>query len=291
MFSIVIPTIGRTSLDELLSSIPASPMLASVIVVGDARMSKDRANSIVTHLRSWTKFEIKWLRPEMAGVNVARNMGIREAASDSRNRILIFLDDDVVLPRSFSWEAVCELYNDPSVLAVGGNYLSSSDLEFSARGYNLMCSAWRVTSGYEENEALLGGAWSVRLAELINVCRDLGWFEEDIQYGGAETPFIHRLRTWASNNWRILHSQRLDVFHRPRNRRMEDWLKIASLQRLRLDGVTKASRPALVVRFRRLLKFSFSLSISDLLVFLAFTLPFVAAGRIALLTNTEQKSK
>ena len=225
------------------------------------------------------------------GVNSARNLGIREAASDSRTQIVFFFDDDVVLSEFFSWESVRDLYSESSVLAVGGNYLSSPNSDFTARGYNLMCSGWRVASGYERNEALLGGAWSVRLPELLSVCEDLGWFEEDISYGGAETPFVHRLRGWAAGSWSIIYNKRLDVFHHPRHRRLADWIRIASLQSLRLDEVTKAARPAVIVRIRRLLGFCLSLSILDLAVFSAFTIPFVVAGRLVPLFSSEPRSK
>lgn len=291
MFSIVIPTVGRTSLEELLRSIPSGPLLVSVIVVGDASISAEMAETIATKLRSWSRFEIKWVRAKTPGVNAARNAGIQEASADARTKILLFLDDDVVLAEDFDWGPIRDLYTDSSVLAVGGGYLSSSNLDFSGRGYNLMCSGWRVASGFENNEALLGGVWSIRVPELLHVCRDLGWFEEAIQYGGAETPFVHRLRGWAAGSWKIIYSPRLDVFHYPRNRRLKDWLRIASLQNERLDGVTKAARPAAIARLRRLSGFCLSLPMGDLVAFLGFTIPFVAAGRLSSLFSNAQKSK
>ena len=124
MFSVVIPTIGRTSLEELLNSIPSSPLLVSVIVVGDARMATEQADAIAANLQLRTRFEIKWRRPVQPGVNAARNLGIQEAAADSRTEVLVFFDDDVVLSDFFSWEALRDVYKDAAVLAVGGNYIS-----------------------------------------------------------------------------------------------------------------------------------------------------------------------
>lgn len=291
MFSVVIPTIGRTSLEELLNSIPSSPLLVSVIVVGDARMATEQADAIAANLQLRTRFEIKWRRPVQPGVNAARNLGIQEVAADSRTEVLVFFDDDVVLSDFFSWEALRDVYKDAAVLAVGGNYISRDHLDFHARGYNLMCSGWRVASGYEKNEALLGGAWCIRLPEMLQVCRDLGWFEEDILYGGAETPFMHRLRAWAAGNWSIVYNRHLDVFHHPRNRSLRDWLRIASTQRRRLDEATMAARPVHIVRLRRLFLFCLSLTIAELVTFFAFTIPFVVSGYVAALFSNVPKSR
>lgn len=286
VFSVVIPTLGRPSLEDLLRSIPSSPLVVSVFVVGDAQIADDTADDLATKLAAWSTFCVKWVRAEAPGVNAARNSGIREAAADPRSQVVLLLDDDVVLPQSFRWEPLRDLYADPSILAVGGNYLSSPSSDFQSRGYNVLCSAWRVSSGLKNNEALLGGAWSIRLPEMMEVCRDLGWFEESNHYGGAETPFVHRLRRWAAGRRAIVWSAHMDVLHHPRNRRLVDWLRISALQNQRLDETSKAARPGLGVRLLRTGRFCLSLSAEDLVAFLAFAMPLAAAGRLAALCRT-----
>lgn len=289
MLSIVIPTIGRTNLYELLTSIPSSPFLISVIVVEDNLISSRASEVIGETLRSCSHIPAKRVRAQVSGVNAARNFGICEAALDPLNQILLFLDDDVVLPDSFSWEAVYGRFTDPAILAVGGNYLSRSGADLLERGYNLMCNGWRVASGIGGNEALLGGAWCIRLPELLQVCQSLGWFEEEIQYGGAETPFVHRLRRWANGSWKIVYDMYFDVIHAPRGRGLGDWLKTASLQSHSLDDVTKMTRPAFAVRLQRLFGFCRSLSAFEFLVFSLFTIPFVVAGKTLSFFNNGQK--
>lgn len=286
MFSVVIPTIGRTSLEDLLNSIPPSPLLDSVIVVGDATMTPEKADGVSLKLANWPRYAVKWIRSEKPGVNASRNVGIQEAFKQLGVQVIIFLDDDVTLTKEFRWESLREIFEDISVLAIGGNYLSTPELDFTARGYNLMCNGWRAASGREDLEALLGGAWGVRRPQLLEFCEARGWFEEDIHYGGAETPFIHRLRKWAESRrggvaWKITHRFELDLYHHPRNRRLGDWLRIAWLQSKRLDSKTKAARPMLAIRIGRMMVFCRSLSLQDLACFLLFTIPFVAAGRIA----------
>lgn len=291
MFSIVIPTIGRASLETLLRSIPSSELLTSVIIVADARMSTQLANSVWENIRSTSSHPIHWIRPDRAGVNAARNSGIRAAVSKSESKFVLFLDDDVELSKGFSWQKLQSAFAETQLLAIGGNYLSSPDLGLVSRGYNLMCSGWRVASGTEDMEALLGGSWCIRAPQLLDVCNEVGWFDEEILYGGAETPFVHRLRSWAFGKWLIRHHSSLDVFHNPGRRKLSDWLQVAHLQRQRLSLEIKKSLPPFRTRLTRVLRFCYSLSLKELLVFLIFTVVFTLAGAIRTWISSGRKSR
>jgi glycosyltransferase involved in cell wall biosynthesis len=291
MFSIVIPTIGRSSLESLLKSIPSSDLLTSIFIVADAQMSTQLANAVFANIRSHSSHPIHWIRPERVGVNASRNAGIRAALSSAGSQFVLFLDDDVELSKSFSWRNLLSVFGESHLLAIGGNYLSSPGLGLVSRGYNLMCSGWRVASGTADLEALLGGSWCIRSSQLIEVCNEMGWFDEEIQYGGAETLFIHRLRKWAFGKWLIRHHSCLDVIHNPVHRGLGYWFTLAQMQRQKLTLEIKTSLPPFRTRLSRILRFCYFLPIRDLLVFLIFTAVFTFMGVIGARLNIGPKPR
>ena len=101
VISIIIPTLGRPSLDRLVRSID------SIV----------RANG----LQPGREFEvIVSIDRDGAGVNRARNEGARK----SRGEILWFLDDDTELLNSDCFVALKRIFADRSIAAAGGDYLS-----------------------------------------------------------------------------------------------------------------------------------------------------------------------
>ena len=113
--SVVIATLKRPdSLEETLASILACvPLPEEVIVVdgdplGSARAVVERvgAGELITYLTAST------------GLTRQRNLGARAAGHE----IVVFLDDDVTVPRHV-FAAVLEAYEDPTVVGVTGRVL------------------------------------------------------------------------------------------------------------------------------------------------------------------------
>jgi HAD superfamily hydrolase (TIGR01662 family) len=110
-YTVVVPTIGRDSLDTLLRSIDASPGAGLVeIVVVD-----DRPGSDTLALPTLTA-PVRTLRSGGRGPAAARNTGWRAA----RTEWIVFLDDDVVVPDDWSARLADDLTridSDPGIAA------------------------------------------------------------------------------------------------------------------------------------------------------------------------------
>lgn len=114
--SVVIPTLGRSEqLARTLATVLASdPLPLEVIVVdgddaGSARSAVEEADpggELVKHL------------PSPPGLSKQRNRAFAEV----KGEIVLFLDDDVVIPRN-TFTRLTEEYEDPSVLGVTGHVL------------------------------------------------------------------------------------------------------------------------------------------------------------------------
>jgi glycosyltransferase involved in cell wall biosynthesis len=278
MVSIVIPTLGRDSLQDLMLSLPKSTQF-EVIAVADGSMETD----------SFAKMASRWQgvvvsQAKTFGVNSARNHG----AALASHEVIWFLDDDVVIPNEqIILELLSSHFKNAELAAVGGAYLTPPEASLVEQGYNLLSSLWRHASGETENEAFLGGCLVVRKAVFI----ELGGFDETIQYGGAETGFVHRLRAWSKASGRILrYEKQLDVLHRPSSRRFDQWITLAFRQGIRAV-TTDRFRPSSAVRFARTQDFIKRLSAKERFVLAAFCLPYLAVTGIGRAASVLLKSK
>jgi glycosyltransferase involved in cell wall biosynthesis len=278
MVSIVIPTLGRDSLQDLILSLPKSTQF-EIIAVADGSLDSAEIEKMAAR---WQ--EVVVTQAKKTGVNSARNHGAALASRD----VIWFLDDDVVVPDE---QAILGLlsfhFEKAEIAAVGGAYLTPPDASPVEHGYNLLSSLWRHASGENENEAFLGGCLAVRKSIFF----ELGGFDEAIQHGGAETGFVHQLRKWSKARRRILrYEKRLDVFHRPGARRLDQWMKLAFRQGIRAVA-TDQLRPPSAVRLARAHDFIKRLSVKDRLVLAAFCLPYLGITSIGRAASIWQKSK
>src|SRR5271166_367820 len=96
--SVIIPTYGRgeklgATLDALLKSDTSGLNDVEVIVVDDG--SPEPVGPFVQSLVTRPPISLRCIRQENAGPAVARNRGFRESHGD----IVLFLDDDILVPR------------------------------------------------------------------------------------------------------------------------------------------------------------------------------------------------
>jgi glycosyltransferase involved in cell wall biosynthesis len=278
MVSIVIPTLGRDSLQDLMLSLPKSTQL-EVLAVADGGMDNDR---FVKMAARWQGVVIT--QAKTTGVNSARNHGAALASHD----VIWFLDDDVVVPNEqHILELLASHFENADLAAVGGAYLTPPNASIVEQGYNLLSSLWRHASGESDNEAFLGGCLAVRKAVFF----ELGGFDETIKLGGAETGFVHRLRNWSKSRGRVLrYEKRLDVFHRPGARRLDQWMKLAFRQGIQAVE-TDQLRPPTSVRMARTQDFVKRLSVKERIVLAAFCLPYLGVTGIGRAASTWLKSK
>jgi glycosyltransferase involved in cell wall biosynthesis len=104
-FDVVIPTIGRPSLHELLQSLAAAsgPLPGRIYVVDDRR--GDPAPISFDEIDTRIRERIELLRGKAAGPASARNVGWRE----SRAPFIAFLDDDVLVQPQWLQRAAADI--------------------------------------------------------------------------------------------------------------------------------------------------------------------------------------
>lgn len=141
------------------------------------------------------------------GVNRARNLGARRSAG----KLLLFLDDDCVLPHPGFLRDLGVLFTAHSgYSALGGGYASVAGAPWRVRGYNRLAGEWvRLDAGVgavAETNNLLGGNACYRR----EVFMEAGGFDEDILSGGDESEFHLRLRRAGR---KLGFSSELNVLH------------------------------------------------------------------------------
>lgn len=161
---VVVPTIGRPSLLELLGSLASArgPLPRSIILVDD-RKSQPAAldlEGIDPILRS----RVRVLRGKGAGPAAARNTGWRASDADW----IAFLDDDVRVESDWTQRVVCDLERLPSRIA-------------GSRGHvRVPLPKGRAPTDWERNVAgLQRSAWiTADMAYRRSVLEALGGFDE-----------------------------------------------------------------------------------------------------------------
>lgn len=281
MVSIVIPTLGRDSLQDLIRSLPKSATF-EVIAVADQTLGAEMVKALTEAIEKIRPGVMLTQAPK-SGVNCARNHGVGQASHD----VIWFLDDDVVLPHEEASKQILVHFENQKLAAVGGGYLTPPEAEIDELGYNLLSSLWRHTSGEDRNEAFLGGCFAIRKAVFFEV----GGFDESIEYGGAETQFVQQLRKWSKDcNRLLLYEGELDVLHRPRSRSVDQWAKLAFRQGARAIA-TDDLRPSSQVRIARAKEFIGRLSNKEKVVLFSFCLPYLGITRLGRAASTLLKSK
>lgn len=260
--SIVIPTLGRASLDRTLESVLRQDANFEVIVSIDPA-----ARDLAPREYSSKVMSVSSPGP---GANRARNEGARHA----RGQIIWFIDDDTEIIGDDALQALRSIFNDPAVIAAGGEYRSNDSCTFSQRGYNAFCGVWRSSAGHEDREILLGGTLAVRKSAYMAA----GGFDDKIIYGGAETSFVVRLNEQATAEQKIIFDSRLDVMHRPTPRGLRGWARVAMAQGKR-KSETAHALPGLVRRSQRAMKVLSRLEPRTLVSLAVFGIPFIVVSR------------
>jgi len=206
--SVIIPSLNRPaalwkSLNSVLSQDTGGNFEYEIIAVLD-RNDKESEN--------WLKHEtllnkhLKVFRSQEAGVNSARNLGIKE----SRGEIIYFIDDDCILPEKSQLINLCEGFKSyPDASAIGGGYITDNnerDIFRLSRNQsdNFYLEANISPSGL--SGALLGG----NAAYKKEVFSKYGFFDESIRYGAAETELNDRILKGGGELYFV---KELSVFH------------------------------------------------------------------------------
>jgi glycosyltransferase involved in cell wall biosynthesis len=231
--SIIIPTFNRARfLLETVRQVLGQEFSDFELWVID-QSSEAQSAQIAEGLRAWRQdTRLRYLRLSSAGVANARNEGIVRAAG----RIVMFLDDDVILLRDDFVRAHVEAYADPAVGGVTGRTVERVNNENCRRPANRITAGGRTLvnlRGQERCEihTLKGANMSVR-AEAIRL---MGGFDRN--YTGTalleEADFSERIR---KRGWRLMFEPRAELLHlsapaggvRVANTRQTDYFRFRS---------------------------------------------------------------
>ena len=278
MISIIIPSLGRPSLESLVKSLRVSAGEAGMQLGVDFEILISLDVRVVSRL-SMDLDDVKVVRSPGPGVNRARNEGARHG----RGEIFWFLDDDTEVISGKSLVAIRQIFFDQEVEAAGGEYISVDGARWSERGYNSFCSIWRMTAGEEELEQLLGGTLAVRKS----AWHQANGFDEHIEYGGAETAFVQRLKRNALKSnpaGKVLFVEELSVHHHPGARNFAEWMSLAYRQGAR-SIETSEELPLRGARVDRAILFLKKQNLQTISALMTFSIPYLISSRFGRLSR------
>ncbi len=163
-YSIVVPTVGRPSLAVLLNSLVESAQTASVELPTIYLVDDRRDAAAGLNLADIADVPVKLLRTGGRGPAAARNAGWRECDTEW----VVFLDDDVVVSRTWMSDVADDLSDAPDVM---GGVQGRIDVPLPVD---------RRPNDWERGTAGLSSArWiTADMAYRLSVLRRLGGFDE-----------------------------------------------------------------------------------------------------------------
>lgn len=156
------------------------------------------------------------------GLNAGRNKGITVA----QGKIIVFLDDDCVIPRP-DWIDLLDagFRRRPEAFAIGGGFISRDKAPLFVRCRNRMSNAYVLDSRVSGDEvySLLGG----NIAYRMEVFTRFGHFDEFLLYGATETELNERL---SAAGKKLYFLDELSVVHAVDDRSLYQHCRQAFLQ-------------------------------------------------------------
>lgn len=189
--SIVIPSTGNEKkLQQILRSIQSQvDVVFEVIIVVNGINIDNR--KIYDHWQKGLPKHINFHFLDQRGVNLARNYGLKV----SKSEIVLFLDDDCVLPSERFLSAHVQYHRRyKNVVAFGGGYQIPVQSQFVDKMYNQRQMHW-LFAGLQNSDLnyhLLGGNFSVKKEKLLESNIE---FDNKIIYGGSEFDFFKKIES------------------------------------------------------------------------------------------------
>ncbi len=134
-------------------------------------------------------------------------------AKTARHEVILFLDDDCVLPHpEYLQSVVSFMQTNYEIQLAGGQYLNSASSGYFDRAYNFMCFLWIIShspvrsSGAFKVHNLLGGCLIIRKS-----IQDIVPFQDPQFWGGEDTHFVRRcqgagLQCFYDTSLSVVHS-------------------------------------------------------------------------------------
>ena len=181
-----------------------------IIVDGN---STDKTQEIVK------KYPVKLVVEKRPGLNVARNTGI----TSGNNEIITFTDSDCVVPPNWLIKIV-ENFKDPKVGCVGGSAIAL-DHDFVSQYADF--SIVRLMPFFTKREELeqvkpfFRHPAGCNMAFRRKIAEEVGYFDENIQYGFDEVEFADRV---CRAGYKMVLDPEVSVWHKHRST-LGDFLK------------------------------------------------------------------
>ena len=198
---------GEQTIQPLLESLQkldyASDKVEVIVVDGN---STDKTRDIVK------KYPVTLVVEERKGLNVARNTGIKIGNGE----IVAFTDSDCIVPPNWITKIV-ENFKDPQVSCVGGS-AKALDSDFVSQYADN--SIVRLMPFFTKREELgkvkpfFRHPAGCNMAYRRKVTEEVGYFDENIQYGFDEVEFADRV---CKAGYKMVLDPKVSVWHKHRS--------------------------------------------------------------------------
>ena len=206
--TIVVPVRnGEQTIQQLLESLQKLDYdrnKVEVIVVDGN--STDKTREIVK------KYPVKLLVEKRKGLNVARNTGIK----CSNGEIVVFTDSDCIVPPNWITKIV-ENFKDPKVSCVGGSAKALNGDFVSQYADNSIVRLMPFFTKREELEKVkpfFRHPAGCNMAFRRKIAEEVGYFDEQIQYGFDEVEFADRV---CRAGYKMVLDPEVSVWHKHRS--------------------------------------------------------------------------
>lgn len=177
--SIIIPTFNRSTLIKklILELLPEIELLSEIIICDDGS-NDDTRNVVYRLMQNFPIIKYFWQQDYGFRAGAARNMGIKNATGD----IIIFLDDDISIPKNFVRDHLDAHNQRPKLIVIGTrNVVNQSQPSLNIVDHRIKL--------FEENPSTFNEhiwyyAYSCNLS--ITNCSDIVLFDEDYNTWGNE---------------------------------------------------------------------------------------------------------
>ncbi|PVX23470.1 MAG: hypothetical protein CW691_10485 [Candidatus Bathyarchaeum sp.] len=174
------------------------------VIVVDGN-STDKTQEIVK------EYPVKLVIENRKGLNLARNIGIKR----SNGEIVAFTDSDCIVPPNWITKIV-ENFKDPQVSCVGGSAKALDDDFVSQYADNSIVRLMPFFTKREELQTVkpfFRHPAGCNMAFRRNVAKEVGYFDEEIQYGFDEVEFADRV---CKAGYKMVLDPEVSVWHKHR---------------------------------------------------------------------------
>ncbi len=196
---------GEETIQPLLESLEKLDYDKVEVIVVDGN-STDKTREIVKN------YPVKLVIENKKGLNVARNIGIKQ----SNGEIVAFTDADCIVPSNWITKIV-ENFKDPKVSCVGGSTKAlNSDFvsQYADNSIVRLMPFFKKREELDKVKPFFRHPAGCNMAYRRKVAEEIGYFDENIQYGFDEVEFADRI---CKAGYKMVLDPKVLVWHKHRS--------------------------------------------------------------------------